>query len=79
MPSPLFDQALVLFRGGELVEAEKIARRLLADEPKDARALHLLGVISSQQGNQTEALRLIDAALQIEREFPPSTTAAAMF
>jgi predicted O-linked N-acetylglucosamine transferase (SPINDLY family) len=68
LPSPLFDQALVLFRGGQLVDAERIARRLLAKEPKHARALHLLGIISSQKGNQTEALRLINAALQIEGE-----------
>jgi tetratricopeptide (TPR) repeat protein len=66
--SPRFDQALALFRDGRLAEAKRIARRILADEPRHAQALHLLGVASSQQGNHTEGLRFIDAALQIEAE-----------
>jgi tetratricopeptide (TPR) repeat protein len=64
--APLFDQALALFRGGRLAEAKRIARRILAEEPKHAQALHLLGVALSQQGNPTEGLRFIDAAMQIE-------------
>src|SRR5262249_23887191 len=66
--SPLFDQALAFFRGGRLAEAEGITRCLLAGEPKHARALHLLGGVLSQQGNHTEGLCFIDAALQIEGE-----------
>jgi tetratricopeptide (TPR) repeat protein len=62
----LFDQALALFRGGRLAEAKRIARRILADQPKHGQALHLLGLALSQQGNHTEALRYIDAAMQIE-------------
>src|SRR5689334_4626039 len=62
----LFDQALALFRGGRVAEAKRIARRILADQPKHAPALHLLGVALSHQGNHTEALRYIDAAIQIE-------------
>src|SRR5215469_11233944 len=62
----LFDQAMALFQGGRLAEAKRIARRVLADQPRHARALHLLGVALSQQGNHTEALRFIDAAMQIE-------------
>ena len=62
----LFDQAVALFRGGRLAEAKRIARRILADQPKHAQALHLLGVALSQQGNHTEGLRFIDAAMQIE-------------
>jgi protein O-GlcNAc transferase len=64
--APLFDQALALFQAGRLAEAKRIARRILADEPKHARALHLLGVALSQQGNHTEGLRFIDAAMQVE-------------
>jgi tetratricopeptide (TPR) repeat protein len=62
----LFHQALALFHGGRLAEAKRIARRILADQPKHAQALHLLGVALSQQGNHTEGLRFIDAAMQIE-------------
>src|SRR5215469_15141222 len=64
----LFDQALALFRGGRLAEAKRIARRILIEDPKHAQALHLLGVAASQQGNHTEGLRFIDAALQIDAE-----------
>ena len=46
----LFDQALALFQGGRLAEAKRIARRILADQPRHAQALHLLGVALSQQG-----------------------------
>src|SRR5215467_7270435 len=66
--SPPFDQALALFRGGRLAEAKRIARRILIEDPKHAQALHLLGVAASQQGNHTEGLRFIDAALQIDAE-----------
>jgi tetratricopeptide (TPR) repeat protein len=66
--APLFDQALALFRNGRLAEAKRIARRILADQPKHAQALHLLGAASSQQGNHTEGLRFIDAAMQIEEQ-----------
>ena len=62
----LFDQALALFRGGRLAEAKRIARRILAEQPKHAQALHLLGVALSQQGNHAEGLRFIDAAMQVE-------------
>ena len=61
--APLFDQALALFRDGRLAEAKRIARRVLADQPNHAQALHVLGVALSQQGNHTEALRFIDAAI----------------
>lgn len=64
--SPHFDQALTLFQSGRLAEAKRIARHILADDPKHAQASHLLGVALSQQGNHTEGLRFIDAALQIE-------------
>src|SRR5215469_11956654 len=62
----LFDQALALFRGGRLAEAKRIARRILVDQPTHGQALHLLSVALIQQGNHTEALRYIDAAMQIE-------------
>src|SRR5215471_48581 len=62
----LFDQALALLRGGRLAEAKRIARRILVDQPKHGQARHLLGVALSHQGNHSEALRYIDAAMQSE-------------
>jgi protein O-GlcNAc transferase len=64
----LFDQAVALFRNGRLAQAKRIARRILADQPKHDQALHLLGVVSSQQGNHSEGLQFIDAAMQIEEQ-----------
>ena len=66
----LFDQAVALFQGGRLAQAKRIARRILADQPKHAQALHLLGVALSQQGNHNEGLQFVDAAVQIEGQSP---------
>src|SRR6516162_6534271 len=66
----LFDQAVALFQGGLLAQAKRIARRILADQPKHAQALHLLGVALSQQGNHNEGLQFVDAAVQIEGQSP---------
>jgi protein O-GlcNAc transferase len=64
----LFDQAVALFQAGRLAEAEAMARRALEISPERFRALHLLGIISSQRGNHVEGLRFIGAALQIKAE-----------
>jgi tetratricopeptide (TPR) repeat protein len=65
--SMLFEQAMALFRAGRPAESEKIARDILQLAPEHSQALHLLGVVLSQQGNHNEALHLIDAALNIDR------------
>ena len=64
----LFDQALALFRAARLADAEGVIRRLLQREPEHFRALHLLGIVLSQQGNHDEALQVIDAALKIDSQ-----------
>jgi tetratricopeptide (TPR) repeat protein len=66
--SPLFDQALALFQAGRLADAEEIIRRLLQRDPEHFRALHLLGIVLSQQGNHGEGLQAIDAALKIDAQ-----------
>ena len=48
------DAALAQHRAGELSEAERLYRQLLAREPRHARAMQLLGVLYLQR-RQTAA------------------------
>jgi tetratricopeptide (TPR) repeat protein len=58
-----YNEALALHQAGRLAAAEKIYRQILKVQPNHFDSLHLLGVIYSQRGNHTEALRQIDFAL----------------
>jgi Tfp pilus assembly protein PilF len=51
------------FRLGELDQAEALYRGLLADEPEDAMAHHMLGLIAHQRGDLEGAQRLIARSL----------------
>ena len=51
------------FRLGELDQAEALYRDLLADEPEDAMAHHMLGLIAHQRGDLEAAQRLIARSL----------------
>lgn len=59
-------------RAGRLELAERAYRAILVQEPQNADALHLLGVVAHQRGDHREALRLIGAAVAAA----PSHTAA---
>jgi tetratricopeptide (TPR) repeat protein len=48
---------------GQLDRAELLYRRILAADPKQADALHLLGVIAQQRGQPRHALELIGRAI----------------
>jgi len=52
-------------QAGRLTEAEAMYRRVLAEEPENANALHLLGVLAHQSGNNARALELIQQAVAI--------------
>jgi predicted O-linked N-acetylglucosamine transferase (SPINDLY family) len=62
----LSEKAIALHRSGQLAEAERLYRELLAADPRDFTAQHLLGVIHAQQGRNSEALAEIDAALALK-------------
>src|SRR5262249_49428179 len=62
----LLERALLLCQQGRFPEAERILRRFLELEPCPFEVLYFLGIICSQQGNDQEALRHIDAALGID-------------
>jgi tetratricopeptide (TPR) repeat protein len=61
-------RALQLHQAGRLAEAEAIYRRILAEWPRHADVLHLLGLIAQQCGDGVTALERIDAAIAISRD-----------
>lgn len=58
-----FDAAVALLRNGEFGEAARVAGQVLAEEPRHAGALHLLGTIKAQQRELAAALELFARAL----------------
>ncbi len=62
----LREKAIALHRSGRLAEAEQLYREVLAADPRDFPARHLVGVIHAQQGRNEDALREIDAALALK-------------
>ncbi|MGD0768068.1 MAG: tetratricopeptide repeat protein [Tepidisphaeraceae bacterium] len=58
--------AMDLHQRGRLSEAEGEYRRVLGVQPGQPDALHLLGVLVSQQGRHGEGLELIDRAIGIK-------------
>ena len=63
---PEIGEAVALHRQGRLREAERIYASILAENPGQFDALHLLGLARHQQGHAVEALRLIGAALRAQ-------------
>jgi len=61
--STLIDTAIAHHQAGRLADAESIYRRLIEDNPANADALHLLGVVALQRGNASESVDLISQAL----------------
>lgn len=60
------ERALALHGEGRLGEAETIYLGLLEQDPKQADALHFLGVLRHQQGDQAAAVDLIGQAVALE-------------
>jgi tetratricopeptide (TPR) repeat protein len=63
-PAPSIARAFAYFQERRLVDAEAICSAILAAEPEQFDALHLLGLLRYQQGRNAEALRLIGAVLK---------------
>jgi tetratricopeptide (TPR) repeat protein len=57
------DHAVRHHRTGELREAERLYRQVLQADPRQADALHLLGVLAGQLGRANEAVALLREAL----------------
>lgn len=61
--SALIDKAVALHRAGQIDEARKAYKDVLAAIPRHPDALHLLGIIAFQSGDNDEALSLVDKAI----------------
>jgi predicted O-linked N-acetylglucosamine transferase (SPINDLY family) len=69
-PARLFAGAQQAHRAGRLEQAEQLYRAVLAQVPDHADALHLLGLLRSQQGNHADAARCIQQALALAPRRP---------
>jgi protein O-GlcNAc transferase len=69
-PDALFDAALDHHQAGRRREAEALYRQVLAIQPRDAEALHLLGVLAYDAGQFDAALDLIGKAIAIDANKP---------
>jgi Flp pilus assembly protein TadD len=61
----LFQQAIVLHRGGRLAQAEAGYRQVLALDPRHADSLNFLGVAAAQNGRNEAAVELIGRAIRL--------------
>lgn len=64
----MLDDIIELHRAGRLSEAEAGYRQLLATNPEDAEALHLLGILRGQAGDREEGLRLVQRAIALDSD-----------
>lgn len=55
---------------GDLQQAERLCRRILALDPDRVEVLHLAGVIAAETGRAAEAVELIDRAIALDGEVP---------
>jgi tetratricopeptide (TPR) repeat protein len=68
--NPALAQAYALDRQGRLAEAIEAYRQLLAAEPRNSDALHLMGVAMARTGRAPEAARTIAAAAELQPDNP---------
>src|SRR5574337_1319737 len=64
-PSDSFEQAVAAFQQGRYAEAETAARALARKDPRDARALGLLGVVLDAERKYSEAEGIYLQALRL--------------
>lgn len=63
----LVEQAISLQKIGNLTAAENLYRQVLAEDPNNADAHHLLSVLRNSQGKHREALNLVNIAISYSR------------
>jgi len=62
----VLQQAILLHQQGRSAEAESLYRKILAQNPRNADALHLLGALELQRRNLTAAIEYFDRAVEID-------------
>src|SRR5688572_12646010 len=60
-----FSTAVAAFRAGQLREAERACREVLALEPRNADAYNLLGVIAGAAGDHASAAQLMQRSVEL--------------
>lgn len=68
--SALLNAAFARHQAGDLAMATQLYKDILRDFPQQPDALHMLGVIAKQQGNNELALKLIEVALGQRTDMP---------
>jgi tetratricopeptide (TPR) repeat protein len=63
MPPDLLQTAVAHHQAGRLDQAEALYRQVLARDPGQADALHLLGLLTHQRGRHAQAAELIERAI----------------
>lgn len=61
----LIEQAMGLLKRGDALGAEKLCRVVLRGNPKDAWAIHALGLVAHQTGRQEEAVNQLREAARL--------------
>jgi predicted O-linked N-acetylglucosamine transferase (SPINDLY family) len=69
-PSEVFNLALGLHKSGQLAEAERLYRQILAQNPNQPQVLHMLGVLAHQAGQNAAAEGLIRRAIALQPTVP---------
>jgi tetratricopeptide (TPR) repeat protein/SAM-dependent methyltransferase len=69
-PTQLFATALRHLQSGQMAEAERSCRDLLAIAPDHFDGLHLLGIIAHNTGHDDDAAQLIGRALAVNERSP---------
>jgi protein O-GlcNAc transferase len=59
-------QAAALLHAGRATEAEALCRSVIRDHPRDAEALHMLGIIALQAGHSGAGIEFLRVALQTD-------------
>src|SRR5690349_5398119 len=67
----LLQQGLAHHQAGRLNDAEMVYRRVLAEQPDNPDALHLLGVLATQVGRAEAAVPLLRRAVQVLPQMAP--------
>jgi Flp pilus assembly protein TadD len=68
---PLFNQAQEALQNRRFKEAEALFRKILVNDSRNFDALHMLGIVCSENGKISEAEQFFLAALSIDSRFPP--------
>lgn len=69
-PEPDLQAGLKLHRAGDLKGARTVYEGILGVTPDHASAMHLLGLIESQEGHPQRALQRIDRAIELQPAVP---------